>query len=120
MNILKKATVALTVAGCLLLSTPLSTHAAEAGTCRHVNATLVENHKFQGTQTITFMRYLDVDGDGEAEIKVPDECRHAVFDVYVKYCCNACNASVSDWKYEHTYYTSHTEADCPKYGVIED
>lgn len=113
MSILKKATIALTVAGCLFLSTPVSTHAAEADTCRHVYLTLVEDHKFQGTETVEFLYKMDVDGDGVDET-VSDSCRHAVFDVYARYRCSACNAPVTDWKFAYRYYTTHSDVKCPK------
>ena len=119
MSIFKKATIALTVAGCLFLSTPVSAHAAEADTCRHTHATLVEETRYQGTQTIDFQYEMDVDGDGVKET-VEDSCRHAVFDVYTRYRCDECGAYATAWEYKYTYYTSHTDANCPKSGVVED
>ncbi|MBP3594822.1 MAG: hypothetical protein J6J44_09865 [Lachnospiraceae bacterium] len=114
MSILKKATIALTVAVSLFLSTPVFTHAAAADTCRHEHLSLREEHRFQGTETITYTYWVDIDGDYEGEYSITDDCRHAVFDVYVKYRCDTCNKAMSDWKYSYTYYTSHEEKTCPK------
>lgn len=113
MSILKKATIALTVAGCLFLGTPMSAQAAEADACRHVHATLVQETRFQGTEIIDFSYKIDVDGDGVKEV-VSDSCRHAVFDVYSRYRCDDCGAYATDWVYKDTYYTSHTDANCPE------
>lgn len=116
MNTFKKVTIALTVACCLFFSTPMSTHAAAADTCRHAHLTLVDQSRFQGTETYSYVYLMDTDGDGEGELPVPDECRHAMFDLYSRYRCDDCGAYTSDWDFEYRYYTSHEEGHCPKIG----